>query len=78
MVKASLVEGKGPFVCTDGSHEEFKTNDLSKFNEHLLTHGYYGTAPCAVCEKPVNIPQDKLVPNGKKPICEDCKKEIVG
>lgn len=78
MVKASLVEGKGPFICTDGSHDEFKTNNLKEFNEHLLSHGYYGTAPCAVCEKPVNIPPDKLVPNGKKPVCDDCKKEIVG
>ena len=79
MVKASLVEGKGPFSCTNEAHaEEFKTNDLSKFNEHLLSHGYYGTAPCAVCDKPVNIPQDKLVPNGKKPICDECKKEITG
>lgn len=78
MVKASLVEGKGPFICTDGSHIEFKTNDLSTFNEHLLTHGYYGRATCAVCEKTVTIPEDKLVPNGKKPICDDCKKEITG
>jgi gentisate 1,2-dioxygenase len=72
-----MVEGKGPFVCTDGSHLEFKTNDLETFNKHLLEHGYYGTAPCAVCDKPVRQ-LDKLVPNGKKPVCDDCKKEITG
>jgi len=78
MPEVSLSEGKGPYECTDPSHPPHITNDLKKHNEHLLTHGYYGTAPCAVCDKPVNIPQDKLVPNGKKPICDECKKEITG
>ncbi len=70
-----MVEGKGPFVCTDGSHEEFKTNDLTKFNEHLLTHSYYGRTTCPICEKEVIVPQDKPIPNGKRPRCDDCKKE---
>ena len=77
-MSASIVEGKGPFTCTDGSHEEFKTNDLKEFNQHLLQHSYYGRASCAVCDKAVDIPEDKPVPNGKKPVCDDCRKEITG
>jgi hypothetical protein len=77
MVKVSMVEGKGPFNCTDGSHPPHITNDLNEHNKHLLTHGYGGRNTCAVCEKVVNIPEDKLVPNGKKPICDDCRKEII-
>ena len=76
MVKASLVEGKGPFSCTNEAHaEEFKTTNLKEFNEHLLQHSYYGTVPCPICDKPVVIPQDKPIPNGKRPRCDECKKE---
>ena len=73
----SIVEGSGIFKCTNESHKkEFETKDLKKFNEHLLEkgHTYYGTAPCAVCDKQVTF--DSL-PVGKKPICADCRKELI-
>jgi hypothetical protein len=76
MISQGVVEGTGPFVCTNESHKEaFKTTNLTKFNEHLKEkgHTYYGTAPCAVCDKPVNF---ESLPVGKKPICKDCKKEL--
>ena len=76
MVNAGLVEGTGPFICTNDSHkEEFKTTDLKKFNEHLKEKGHTisGSAPCAVCEKQISF-QD--IPAGKKPVCDECKKEL--
>jgi hypothetical protein len=75
MVDVSMVEGKGPYTCTDGSHPPHITNDLKEHNEHLLLHGYYGRTTCPICEKVVITPEDKLVPNGKRPRCEECKKE---
>ena len=73
----SIVEGSGIFKCTNESHKkEFQTTDIKKFNEHLLEkgHTYYGRAPCAVCDKVVSFTD---LPNGKKPICDRCKKELV-
>jgi hypothetical protein len=76
MVNVSMVEGKGPYTCTDSSHPPHITNDLTEHNKHLLTHGYYGVKPCPICGTPVrNLSLDKLVPNGKSARCEDCKKE---
>jgi hypothetical protein len=76
MVNASMVEGSGIFKCTNSSHEkEFVTEDLDKFNKHLLEKGHTvsGSAPCAVCDKQVTF--DSL-PVGKKPVCDECKKEL--
>ena len=72
----SIVEGSGIFVCTNDSHkEEFKTKSLSKFNEHLLEKGHTlsGRAPCAICDKQVTFTD---LPTGKKPVCDECKKEM--
>jgi uncharacterized paraquat-inducible protein A len=72
----SVVEGSGIFKCAHESHEkEFTTTDLKKFNEHITkgNHTYYGTAPCAVCDAPVNF---ESLPVGKKPVCKKCKEEL--
>ena len=77
MIKAGLVEGIGPFICTNDSHEDaFKTTDLSKFNEHLKEKGHTlsGSSPCAVCETQVSFVD---LPTGKKPVCSDCKAELL-
>ena len=74
-MSASIVEGKGPFTCTDGSHDEFKTNDLKEFNEHLKQHSRYGRVECPVCGESGEIPEDKPVSNVKKPIHKDCMAE---
>ena len=77
MIKAGLVEGAGPFICTNESHkgEEFKTNNLNEFNEHLKEKGHtlVGRMPCAICDKEVTF--DNL-PVGKKAVCDECKKEL--
>ncbi len=81
MAKASMVEGKGPFICTNESHkDEFKTNDLEKFNEHLAEEGhtFYGTMPCAICGEPITIPQDKPTPVGKTHMHKTCRNESEG
>jgi len=73
----SIVEGSGVFICTNDSHKTtYKTTDLDKFNEHLKQKGHTvtGSAPCAICETQVTF---KDLPTGKKPVCADCKKELV-
>ncbi len=73
----SIVEGSGIFKCTNESHKkEFVTEDIKKFNEHLLEKGHTisGRAPCAVCDKEVTFED---LPTGKKPVCAKCKKELI-
>lgn len=76
MISAGVVEGSGPFICTNESHtEQFKTNNLTEFNEHLKGKGHTvsGRMPCAICEKEVTFDNLSI---GKKAVCEECKTEL--
>lgn len=70
---STLIEGGGKFV---DYINDFSTTDPKEWEEHQKEVGIKlnGTLPCGSCDQPVEI---NNLPFGKKPICKDCKKELV-
>ncbi len=79
LVTRGSAEGTGVFSCTAGSHadEPFTTTDKEEWAEHLRTEKHYlqGTAPCAICEQPVDM-NKILTLSGRKPIHPDCQQPV--
>jgi len=71
------VEGAGGLSCIHSSHSEpFIASSIEELEEHHKdgNHTTSGAAPCAVCSNEVTF--DSL-PYGKKPLCDNCKAELL-
>lgn len=74
----SVVEGSGPFTCTNASHkgQPYSTTNLDEFNKHLATPGHkpYGQKPCSICGTIVKF-QNQEAAQVKGVLCDKCKAE---
>jgi hypothetical protein len=74
-------EGSGIYSCTSGSHagEPFTCSSADKEaiakHEREDKHYRQGTAPCAICEQPINM-NEILTLAGRKPIHPDCQQPV--
>lgn len=79
-IARAQTEGSGIYSCTSGSHPEAFTcssADKEAIAEHLREFKHYqqGTAPCAICDQPVNM-NEIPTRGGNKPIHPDCQQPV--
>jgi hypothetical protein len=71
----SVKEGGGEFVDYRNPKKLFKTTNPDEWDKHLRETDatVSGTAPCAICAKPVTFENIKYT---AKPVCDSCKQEM--
>lgn len=75
----SFIEGDGTFKDYNGSEDGkpvFETQDKDEWEQYCrekkITRS--GTAPCVICNTPVEFND---LPVGKNAVCENCKGDLV-
>lgn len=70
-----LIEGGGEFIDYRNPKKIFKTTNPVEWDKHLRDTNatISGTAPCAICARPVEFEELKYT---AKPVCDSCKSEL--
>ena len=70
-----MIEGGGEFIDYRNPKKIFKTTNPTEWDKHLRDTDakISGTAPCAICNKPVQFEDMKYT---SKPVCDSCKEEL--